>query len=294
MSKIIYAGEKTRIDLTSKNISKLMFVAHAKAASGLSSSTSLIDWEKINVTGILKQANREYNIFNGNLFTLLKESAIFSNDWAQISTPLTLVSGVSAIQYGFIDFGGILNLDNDDKLSVDIRTNDDIWAASATGDSYLEFSEIEDIGLQYVLPKINVLAVKAAETVFAETLGDNVTSIVFINDDKTGVLTADKIIDSVQIKSDRYNANKNYTDLLVERIDKYPSLTAANARAQSFSLVKDELDKCSIELNLVSGSVTSGNNYVVYRNFEAPAQTVAKASVKAQRHKKVAENKVVS
>jgi len=263
-----------------------------------------IDFDQCIVDINLQQNGVKTTIYSGPLGLAHEESNWLGLKWNYVRT-LTRDSHV-LLAHGaankpinliplYIDFGTVINLDGDDYLTVDVRTETTMMPASSVADpatSYVVVDGLEGIGLQYITPKITVETIQAAEGTWKRNLGDNVMSCIFINKDKNTVLTADSVISIAALTSDRLNYSDSKLRLIQKRAAMFPNITDSDARGNSFMLIGQEVDKALLSLTLTSANVTAAKNFVVYRSFETNAATVRKAEGKSQKHIRKAVSKI--
>jgi hypothetical protein len=309
MSVQLKSGEKKRLELSGVDITGFTFNAYAVGKTANTAITNgHVDIDEVTVSATLFQGGKETTLFSGQLLPLVLESSFAESEWANADPNASAVayhelvaaaSGVKTEQlhtYG-IDLGGIINLRGTDKLLLEIRVNSTAFGSTVDSSlSYFDVDSIEGIGLQYTTPQINQVAIGNGESTFRHAMGENVTSVTFINTDKAGITSANKVINNVRLFSDRFDINDDYHQLLNKRCAQLPTRAEADSRAQSFLLFGGECDKARIEFDLNSSNVNTSENYVIYRSYETGRSLVSKAQMRAEKHhakrmKKVAKNK---
>lgn len=311
MSAQLKAGEKKRIELQGVDVKGIAFnasiTASSTGATGVAAGVG-IDWDKVSVQATLYQNKKETTLFSGQLLPLLMESSFLESEWNGVSSTTgtkkdhVMVAGATGVKNhrlmtGGIDFGGIINLRDDDKILLEVRVSSDAFASTVdTSLSHLDVDSIEGIGLQYSTPVIHLISIGNGEGNFRHQLGDNTTSVMFLNTDKSGVLKADSVVSAYRLYSDRFDINDDYFQLLNKRVSTFVSYEEANDRSQSFMIFSGEVDKCRLELDLQAANVNVSKNYVAYRTFNTGRAIVSKARRREEKHvahriKKIAKHK---
>jgi hypothetical protein len=194
-----------------------------------------------------------------------------------------------------INFGGIFNLDGDEKLNIEI----DVPSSAAgvgvnTQSSGITLEVIEGIGYEIGTPQIIIKNIQASLSEETYSLGSDVQSIYFINTDKTTNLTADRVIDRLTIESDKVKIKVDSDGLVSDRLELFPTIAQANLRNNNFVLHSGaELDDVKIDLTFNSGNVTASSNYLVVVKNIATVQSVSKVQALQTKHEAKARRKLI-
>lgn len=233
------------------------------------------DLTQLQLKATLKRGGNEVVLFNTTAKNILIMSLIFSPLYYYIfynSQAQTLVAGPTKILQPYrIDFGGPINLTQNDELIIEWQLNSSFFSATnlSLSASYIEMDECETTDIEYITPVLDVKVIEGSQQNPTYSLGDNVLSIILANYDKTDILEASAVVNSIKLSSNQMGKNDNYRELLCKLFSYYPDLTQAALRVQNFALYagSDELDGVSLDLNLNTSNVTSSKNFVLTRSF---------------------------
>lgn len=279
-------NEKKRFDIAGQSIKGIQFDAFVqKTASG---GSAYCDLGAVDVSCVLYQGGKETTIFSGSLKPLAMASTFLTSSWpyANGTASIVLSTGATAtsLQPVSIDFGGVINLKEGDKMTVEARVNTGFVGTNQNAStSNLTVSALEGIGLQWVTPKIQYQTIGQGESNFRQNIGDNCTSIHYVNTDTTSDVTSAQPISNLRLFSDRYNVNDSNSQLLSK---KYLQFNGAYlvARFNNYQILTQEVDDCRLELDLVPANVSTGQNYIVWRTFETSEKQVTKAKKSRSKH----------
>jgi hypothetical protein len=297
MRKLIREGQNDSMQIRNANVTNISFnVLGTHGTVNTSLSAGWLDTAKIDVKAILTRDGEQMTILSGTLETFLREGYQYDHryDLIDSSTGTILVlKGAAVKEQGLlpfdIDLGGIINLRDSDVLEVSMNWHSGALAAAMDSAlSYIEIGYKEGIGLEFVTPTIQVLAIASEQNEFRKGLGSNVQSIMLINTDATTNYSTDQVIKTMVMDSDKVKENVNYNDLHQRRLRKFPTKTMADGRLQSHILHDGpvELDNVNVELTLESGNVATGKNFLVYRQYKMNRRKVAWARAKREKHQR--------
>jgi len=281
-------GDKKRFDIQGQSIKAIQFDSTNVRTSG--STAVCNDFGAVDVSIVLYQGGKETTIASGSLQPLAMASGFQNSSWIQSFglSPVPLLAGGtgSSFQTGMINFGGTINLRGNDKMTVEVRCNSGFLpnSTSNVNASTLVVAGVEGIGLQWVTPKIQYQTIGNNESNFRQNIGDNCTSLHYVNIAESSNLSAVQPISNLRIFSDRYNVNDSLTNLLSKRTQQFQSLSESNSRCSNFQLINQEVDDCRVELDLVPAQVTTGENYVVWSTFDTGEKQVQRAKRSKAKH----------
>lgn len=284
MSKVVLSGSSETIKVTGKTIKGVSVMMQLKASAANQALTNT-DYNLRNVTVKmqLRRRGQTFTIISTSLDVLLaicnyKQGAYFgaafSNQTApalssvfsiigKLVSPAVGVIGSYLIPIDFI-LPSPITLHGGDVVEITLTVPDATFignASSAT--SQFTFSEIECTGVEYGIPQVKVFDIQQGQSNVKQDLGNNCDRIYFINLDKKTTLTSDQVISSVSLSSNKLNYNKQYIELLAMRSNQ-TAQTYSDQLYQCFLLAEDrDLDQVTVDMQLVSGNVTTGNNYLV-------------------------------
>lgn len=288
-------GDKKRFDIQGQSIKGIQFDGLLKRSSG--SAVTFLNYGAVDITIVLYQNGKETTVASGALKPLAMASGFGTGTFRYASgtdaIPLLSGSTGTSFQPCFLDFGGVINLRGNDKLTVECRVNTGFCPANTNlSATSIVASAVEGIGLQWVTPKIQYQTIGNGESSFRQNIGDNCTSVHFINTGETSNLTAVQPLSNVRIFSDRYNTNDSLTNLLSKRAFSFQYDSVAEMYNGSFELVSEEVDDCRVELDLASAQVTSGHNFVVWSTFDTGENQVKRAKISRAKHQAKAMRKL--
>lgn len=302
MKKVINFGSSANFSVQKSNVSALRLnvnATHTTAATAF--SAALIDLENVTIDVELERNGQLHKVYKGIALPLLMASTYQTASFEQIVSGTVLVelaqdTGVKEIasQLFDIDFGGILNLDGDDKLTIEVAVDS---AAAGTGvdtsASDITIEVIEGIGYEIGTPQIIVKNIPASVSDETYSLGDDVQAIYFINTDKTNNLSANRVLSRLTLDSDKVKIKQDIDGLVSDRLELFPTITAANLRNNSFPIhMGAELDSCSVDLTFTAANVTASKNFLVVVKSLATFETVSKVQNMQRKHNAIARKKL--
>lgn len=262
-------------------------------------------WDQVNVQMVLKRKGQTYVIFDDAVLPLALDSNFYSGSFEQITAVGTVAlpklrAAAAAtkeilLMTAKIRLHDVINLCDGDELTVEVVVTS---SAGGTGVDQA-VSEIlwdveEGIGNGISIPQIKAETIRANESNTPVAIGDQVVSVRFINNDKAGILTANQVLQSVILMSDKINRTDTNDELMAKRDSMFVSQAESAKRNQCFSVIdvagekytsEDvRLSRCSLRLQLVAANVNSGKNWVVSRRYMNDAETAQKAVERAKKH----------
>lgn len=253
-----------------------------------------IDFSKTTIQVILTRANQAHVICQNNLKVLGLASAVDTLNQAAfadtIDTGFVLTAGVSAMVSFQIPFGGVIDLESDDEIYIEVVNNGGLFGDAALyAASYLEIKPIKCTGVERFIPRIRAYVIQANETANQYMLEDNLIRLVVVNFDKTSFLQ--NIINNLIFSSKQLDETYTYADLIANKISRYGRQLLPHADAdlsvdmqedQSFVLTDfhQEFDGVTLDMQFNSANVTASNNYIVAWNYSTSWTILAKADAK--------------
>lgn len=295
---IVKPGETRKLEIKNATFDAFTFKAILfNAAVNTAVLRTDLNTDLVNVKAVLKRSGREFTLFQDTLTVLAMESNFFTSLFDYLSPAsatsvrvilLAAATGVTekVMIPMSVDLGSSINLSGDDQLDLEINFASAAVAANCSiATSYIEFDYRESVGVEHVTPYIKSKSIAPGEQRLQQSLGDNITSVVLLNTDKTGVLDASAILASISLSSDKLNMNDNYVEILNKRFEQFKDVTIAGNRCQSFLLHKGaELDGCQVDATLIPGNITAGKNFLVTRSYYTDARLLAKADAVVEKH----------
>lgn len=292
MGKVIAFGVAKPFSAKNQNITGFEgYIRIAATAVNTALVAADLDLSKISVKISLVRRGQNIPIATDNLQNLTMASNYFSPiirtaqaSWLNGGTRILLAAAVASKEIRVcpvkFDFGGIINLDGDDRLMMEFNlASSAISAAVDTATSYANIDFTSGIGIEYVTPQYRSIGIEAACTSLSETLGDNVTRVVLINTNKTDVLEASQVVTNLSLSSDKLSYTADYARLLEMQTAQFVDETIAGYRLQSFCLYNGgmDLDNVKLDASTTSANVTASKNYIAVFNYMSDPLTLAKA-----------------
>ncbi len=260
----------------------------------MSNPATLVDYTAISVKAVLRRGGRDLVLFNESLKNLVSLSEWDSPIWEMmngLAGPIFLagsaITSTSTILIPIkFDFGGIINVDGDDELTIQVKASEGCFSSTQAvpANCFIEFDVIEGVGLETETPYINSRVIEAGQSNPTFDLGDNVKEILIANYDKTNFLSSTAVLVDMSIDSDKWSRNDSYNEMLTRNQAQFQDVIQSLYRYQSFRIYSGyELDRVKLNLKLNSPNVAASKNYVLWYSFETNDHVVTKAAVK---HKK--------
>ncbi|WP_306643768.1 hypothetical protein [Sanyastnella coralliicola] len=303
--KKISAGTQENLRITGANVDGLYFNIHLQAdAVNTAIGAGKLDLSYIDLNVVLDRDGQSTTIVKGNLQVLLEDALFHDETYDLLSTnagQVLTAHGASTKAINLLPFifelGGIINLRGGDALQItlDWKTGS-LHSDISESASYAIFGVTEGIGLEYVTPIVKTIAIQSGQDDYRMALGDNVMSIVYVNTDKTSIATADRCIQDVNLRADKFKRKWKYEELLGKRLRQFSTLAQAGLRYQSFQIFSghQDLDDVTVEFSLEPTNINVGKNYLVVRSFEINPGKLHWANRKRQRHQEKNEKKFLN
>tara|TARA_B110000902_G_scaffold57447_1_gene67210 strand:- start:247 stop:1149 length:903 start_codon:yes stop_codon:yes gene_type:complete len=290
-------GEKKRFDIQGQSIKGLQF--DTISIKSTSAADAFANLGAVDVSIVLYQGGTETTLCSGSLLPLVMASGFKNGHFlsaqgvAGLTTLVPTAGSMATLQPTSIDFGGVINLRGNDKMTVEVRCNTGFCTANQNaGSSNMTVSAVEGIGLQWVTPKIQYQTIGNGESNFRQNIGDNVVSIHYINTSITTDTATAQPITNIRLFSDRYNVNDSNNQLISKRGAQFETTGDSGLRKSSFEILDREVDDCRVELDLNPNNVATGVNYVVWRTFSTGLGQVKRAKKSRSKHQAKAMGKV--
>lgn len=293
MAKKIQNGTVDSVTIQNKSFDSVDLTTYV--ASTTNNQYGTPDYTKTTVRGTLTRNGVTKTVIAGNLWALAKDAyfhnAAFDFDKTPASTTAHVITVSAAAQVKgqhvapiTLPLGGIINCKGDDRFELEIQCN--LAGGYVDGAaSYILADVNEAIGLEYVTPSTQVYAIQAGQAEWSKNLGQNITRATFLHaeDDAGGELTAEEVLQSVALSSDKLSYNKTKLSLIADRAVQFE---ANLHRGQCYNLVNSPqgLDGCQLDLLLNATKIAAGECFVVVTNYSVSRQTVAKARRRARKH----------
>jgi len=298
MVNISATNPTSRYSLRNKSIDGFTITPVVVGSGNLSSS--YCDLTQLQLKATLRRNGSEVVLFNTTLYNIAILSLFFGPLFNFIFPTVTGVSVVSgptkAIVPIRIDLGGAINLTGNDELVIEWQLNNTAFftATNVTAAScYIQLDECETQEIEFVTPIMSVQVIEGSQQNISYNLGDNVLAILLVNYDKTTVLDSAAVVNNIQLTSNRMQKNDNFYELLTKQYSYHSTSAEAAIRVQNFCLYSggDEIDSVKLDLNLVTGNVTSSKNFVLTRSFITDSWLVTRAQLLKDQRDAASDNK---
>ncbi|HEY8657523.1 MAG TPA: hypothetical protein VIL78_00695 [Hanamia sp.] len=253
-----------------------------------------IDFSKATIQVILTRANQSHVIAQNNLKVLGLASSIDSLNQAAfadtIDTGFVLTSATTSMVSFLIPFGGIIDLEGDDEIYIEVVNNAGLFGDPALfASSYLEIKPVKAVGVERFIPRIRAYVIQANETANQYMLEDNLIRLAIINFDKTSFLN--NVVNNLIFSSATLDETYTFSDLIANKISRYGRQLLPHADAdlsvdmqqdQSFVLTDfhQEFDAVVLDMQFNSANVNASCNYIVAWNYSTSWTILAKADAK--------------
>ncbi len=288
--KTVQIGSVERQAYESGNVVAINLTAHLiHAANNTAFSGMPLDWSQVILTVELSKANgQKHTICQDPVLPLVLASSFRNSMYRQSSTVGTpeqviyTAHGASnpAIlkQNAKITLPSIVNIAKGDKLRVEVNATAGCVSNTVvnTVTSYINFDIEEGIGNSFSLPKFTVEVAKATEQTMM-VAGTGVVACHFINNDKSGITSANQVVQSSSISCGLLDRVELYDELIARRYRDFESTTDADVRHQSFELFDANREKKTLSsiradqfkavISLTAANVTANKNWVVMQRL---------------------------
>jgi hypothetical protein len=308
-------GKSDKYEFRGKDISGLTlnaYLVHTTANTAFTGQPIL--WDQVNVSMVLKRNGQSFVIFDDAVLPLAADSNFTSGSFEQVMAIGTVAlpklvaaaSGVKEIllMTAKIKLHDVINLRGDDEIVVEVTP-----ASSGAGTgvdttvSEIQWDIEEGIGNGISIPCIKAETLKQNESNTPITLGDNIVQCTFINNDKSGITSANQVLSSAIFSSDKLNRTDKYEELIAKRDALFVSQAESAKRHQCFLIVSVPIEKytgadvrlnrANLRLQLISTNVNAGKNWIVKRSFWNDTYTAQAAVQRDQKHAKENANQYV-
>lgn len=263
-------------------------------------SSSYLDLTQLQLKITLRRNGSETVLANTTLQNLAMMSEFFGPLWSFIFptvTGVSLLAGPTKAMVPLrIDLGGAINLTGNDELTVEWQLNNTAFftATNVTAaSSFIQLDECETQEIEWITPVMSVSVIEGSQQNVSYNLGENILSVLLLNYDKTTVLDGAAVVNNIQLSSNRVNKNDNYYELLTKQYSYHSTSAEAVTRVQNFCIYSggDEIDNVKLDLNLVTGNVTSSKNFVLTRSFITDNWLVTRATMLQSQRDATADQK---
>ena len=244
-----------------------------------------IDYEQLQLKGTLKRNGQEIELFNHTLKNLVILGNIKSPTYNFLNSNTVVylnALGQTALSPIRFDLGGPINLIGNDEFILEWTLNTTYFntvAGVVPSTSYITVDETETCGVEYFVPITRSKVIEGSQDNPTYSLGDNVMTIVLANYDKTDFLTANQVVKTIRLKSDKVNKNDDFNELITKSMSYYSTASEAGLRLQNWVIYDgaDELDNVDLNISTNSANVVSSKNYVLWRTFYTDNWLVTRA-----------------
>ncbi|MES2110944.1 MAG: hypothetical protein V4577_19460 [Bacteroidota bacterium] len=268
-------------------------------------STS-VDFSKSVIKVILTRDDIPHVICMDNLKILGLAANIDNLDQMAFSTTGAvgeqLVTGQTALVSFKVPFGGVIDLQGDDKIYIEVQNLAGLFASDTLeAASYLEIKPVKCAGIERFIPNIRSWVVQANEQSNQYMIGDNVIRLAFLNYDKTDFKTA--VLQNLIFSSDRLDETYTYQDLVANKLSRYGKQLIPHGDAdqsvniqqdQSFILTDfhEEFDQVQLDVQFNGANVTAANNYFVAWTYKTDWTILRKAANKQAKYDQSTNDKI--
>lgn len=299
---IVKVGEKKSDSVQGASLSGFSYKFYLVGTTvNVALTAPFVDLTKIPVRATLKRNKATEVLFSDTLKPLSMESCFFNADFESALANASAVQSAQVIQTQTaglvnivmvsvrIDFGTTINVKGDDVLQFDVDFQPSSLGAGINSTlSYVEVDYNDSIGLEFYTPIINSSTIAPGQSRVQESLGSSVTSVAFINMDivSATLFGMASNIQSLSFDSDKRSFTDDIYELNSKRDAMFNTRAEANGRFGSFLIHRNpqELDNVNLDLLLVAGSTTAGNNVIVWRTFKTSPEQFSNAQATASKH----------
>jgi len=280
-----YSGNNKTESFKGKRYGRAVVTAYlAASATNTALAAADVDLQSVTIKAELRRNGQKIMIFNDNLAVLFAASNFYKGNWQGCNPAATTntryeifsAAAVGVTETGQItttlDFGGICDVSQGGEIIVSINVAQNAFSTNvgaATSYFTVDFDEVNGVE-QGGVPQIDTQVISPNESSPSYSPGNGVKSVFFINTDKTSILTAAQVISNVSVDSNEKSFDRNYQQLLADRLAAFHTQADADTRCQSFCLLPYNANKfyngVNIKPVLNTGNVVASKNYfVAYR-----------------------------
>jgi hypothetical protein len=295
MVNISLQNPQSVLSLKNKWIDGFTLATQVKASSTV--PFCVFDPEQLTLKATLRRNGQEIEMFNHTLKNLVILSHLRTTTYRSLNPNFFIALdvmntiGLNTLRF---DFGGPLNLIGDDELLLEWSLNSTYFQSGIdSANSFISLDETECTDVEYFVPITRSKVIEGSQDNPSYSLGDNVMSIVIANYDKASIYTADSVIKTLRLKTEKFAKNDTFNELLAKGVSYYSDINEFFARYQTFQVYSgaDELDGVELNLSLNSANVTSSKNYVLWRTFYTDNWLVTRATTISEQMNQKADKK---
>lgn len=297
--------KNTRLRSISLSGLSILCFLNQDVAGGTQYGSSKVDFLKSNIKVTLIRDGKEHLICQDNLKILGLASALNTRGqlaFFQNNDHFTkLDDGQSLLSFN-LNFGGIINLKNDDEMIIEVKAQDGLFADGYLNSSYLQIKPLKAVGYERYIPFIRSYVVQASESSNQYNFGDNVIKLALLNFDKTNF--EDAVISQLNFNSDRLSDSFDFADLVNMKESSFPRLPA-NLSAesgtlfeadQSFNLIEfgQKFNSVVIDAQFNPENVAAAKNYFVAWTYKTDLTLINRADAMSNKHLSMEFDKIAS
>ena len=300
MGKIIASGVKDTAEIKNRSCQIIRFdFKHIAAAVNTAFTTTVapLDLTKLSCKVVLHQFGQKVVLHSGDLYPPVMASMFGTPSYFQFKSgtstaqkyAITLAKDTSVkeeiIQKAILDLGGVYNLSGQDKITVELNYRSSSLTAQV-GSSTVEIDVESSIGVQSKISKWHVIQVETGVTKVDEYLKGAINSMHILNTDKDSILEADAPIETLRLTSDKLPLNKEWAQMLGDRLEMEQTKGIVDDSDQDFEIFKVGIPLRSVrlELDTVPSNINVGENYIVYRTEYTNKNLMSSAIAKSNKH----------
>ena len=218
-----------------------------------------------------KQAIKPF-IFAGSLKSGLFgywSPANTGNNGYTIRTAAAVAAAEVGEKYAYIPFGAPVDCtgENGGSITVEVTTRNLFGATTNTTTSVavVDLKEIE--GAESFVPMLSATVIPTGQNQLGMSFDGIVRRLTVVNFDKTSLLTAEQVVQSVDLKTNEMSYSYDDKQLIMFNVESYSNLTDGENALQNFDFIPFNYSKAytdvSINLGLQSADVAASQNFVV-------------------------------
>jgi hypothetical protein len=185
---------------------------------------------------------------------------------------LSQAAGVNEIgeKYAYIPFGGVVDCTGENGGKIIVETNVRSLFGSTTNTStskvIVDLKEVE--GMETYVPRINTEVVPTNQQTIGFAFSEPIRRLSIVNFDKTTLLTADMVLQGVNLQSEQMAYDYNDQQMIMFNVEQYSNLTDGENALQNFDLLPFAPSKTYTDvkgtISLQSADVAASQNFIVY------------------------------
>ena len=284
---IIIGQTPNKMVSTQRTVKELALTFRLVNAAGTGTVAVFPVLRNVTLRARLTRHGTPFTIFEDNLQNLAVESHWEDNLEAVSSATYLIQKGAgNAILPIRIKLPGVIEVKHDDVLELEVNVLTGAYAAGFNIPlCQADIDWVDSKGIETAIPKIECKYIPAGSGQWNESCGDDVVSVLIHNFDQgftgsTAYTDAQNVFSAVNITSESYNLTETADRLQSRIMDKFETQGAAYFRGQSHKLHahgNHHLHNVQLNLTLIAGNVTGGNNVIMIRKFVYCAHTTARA-----------------